>query len=129
MTKDEIIKIVEEAIMEMGLQGCADGKIENWHLRGISSGENKRPSICLEILTHPRVLFLDEPTCGLDSASAFFVIQTLRNIAHEGRIVICSIHQTSSDVFDLFDDLFILSGGEAVFFGKRKMVLEVIESN
>lgn len=125
MTKEEISDAVEGTIMEMGLQDCADRMIGNWHLRGISGGEKKRLSIALEILTRPRLLFLDEPTSGLDSASAFFVIQTLRNITRDGRTVISSIHQPSSEVFALFDDLFLLSGGETVYFGESKMAIEV----
>ena len=125
MTKEEISSIVDGTIIEMGLQDCADRLIGNWHLRGISGGEKKRLSIALEILTRPRLLFLDEPTSGLDSASAFFVVQTLRNVARDGRTVISSIHQPSSEVFALFDDLFLLSGGETVYFGEAKMAVEV----
>ncbi|KAL5766494.1 hypothetical protein ACOSP7_017111 [Xanthoceras sorbifolium] len=124
MTKEEVSSHVEGTIIEMGLQDCADRAIGNWHLRGVSGGERKRLSIALEILTKPRLLFLDEPTSGLDSASAFFVIQTLRNIARDGRTVISSIHQPSSEVFALFDDLFLLSGGETVYFGEAKLALE-----
>ncbi|GLU19315.1 hypothetical protein SLE2022_355720 [Rubroshorea leprosula] len=124
LTKYEVNDIVNGTIMSMGLQDCADTLIGNWHLRGISGGEKKRLSIALEILTMPRVLFLDEPSSGLDSASAFFVIQTLRNIAREGRTVVSSIHQPSSEVFALFDDLFLLSGGETVYFGEAKMAVE-----
>lgn len=125
MTRQEVYEIVEGTIMELGLQDCADRVIGNWHLRGISGGEKKRLSIALEILTRPHLLFLDEPTSGLDSASAFFVAQTLRNIARDGRTVISSIHQPSSEVFALFDDLFLLSGGETVYFGEAKMAVEV----
>ncbi|KAE8037196.1 hypothetical protein FH972_009806 [Carpinus fangiana] len=124
MTKQEINGVVEGTIIEMGLQDCADGLIGNWHLRGISGGEKKRLSIALEILARPSLLFLDEPTSGLDSASAFFVVQTLRNIAHDGTTVISSIHQPSSEVFALFDDLFLLSGGKTVYFGAAGLSLE-----
>ncbi|XP_015875735.2 ABC transporter G family member 12 [Ziziphus jujuba] len=124
MSKEEVNGIVEATIMEMGLLDCADRLIGNWHLRGISGGEKKRLSIALEILTRPCLLFLDEPTSGLDSASAFFVIQALRNVARDGRTVISSIHQPSSEVFALFDDLFLLSGGETVYFGEAKMAVE-----
>ncbi|EOY09174.1 ABC transporter G family member 15 isoform 2 [Theobroma cacao] len=117
LTKKEMDNIVEDTIHKMGLQDCADRVIGNWHLRGISGGEKRRLSVGVEILTQPHVLFLDEPTSGLDSASAFFVIQVLRNIAHDERIVVCSIHHPSSDVFNLFDDLYLLSGGETVYFG------------
>ncbi|XVF69601.1 hypothetical protein PTKIN_Ptkin11bG0094200 [Pterospermum kingtungense] len=124
LNKEEVKDIVEGTIMEMGLQDCADTVIGNWHLRGISGGEKKRLSIALEILTMPKILFLDEPTSGLDSASAFFVVQALRNSARDGRTVISSIHQPSSEVFMLFDDLFLLSGGETVYFGEAKMAVE-----
>ncbi|GMN54686.1 hypothetical protein TIFTF001_023813 [Ficus carica] len=55
----------------MGLEQCADKKRGNWHLRGISGGEKKRLSISLEIPSQPQIMLLDEPTTGLDSASAF----------------------------------------------------------
>ncbi|XP_054778462.1 ABC transporter G family member 15-like isoform X2 [Prosopis cineraria] len=124
MTKEEISQVVQRTIMEMGLEECADNHIGNWHLRGISNGEKKRLSIGLEILTQPSVLFLDEPTSGLDSASAFYVIQSLSQIALGGKIIMCSIHQPSNEIFHLFDDLLLLSGGETVYFGEAKMALE-----
>ncbi|XP_011033357.1 PREDICTED: ABC transporter G family member 15-like [Populus euphratica] len=123
-TKDEIDSVVDNTIMEFGLQDCADSKIGNWHLRGISTGEKKRLSISVEILTRPHIMLLDEPTTGLDSASAFFVIRALSSIAYDGKIVICSIHQPSSDVFNLLDDLLLLSGGETVYFGEAKMAVK-----
>lgn len=117
MPTAEKMAIVESAIVEMGLQECADTPLGNWHLRGISGGEKRRVSIATEILMRPRLLFLDEPTSGLDSASAFFVTQTIRNLARDGRTVIASIHQPSSEVFELFDNLFLLSAGKVVYFG------------
>lgn len=125
MNKQEIKQIVESTIIEMGLQDCADTLIGNWHLRGISGGEKKRLSIAIEILIKPGLLFLDEPTTGLDSASAFFVIQTLRTIAKNGTTVVSSVHQPSSEVFALFDYLFLLSSGETVYFGEARMAVEV----
>ncbi|KAK9157324.1 hypothetical protein Scep_003898 [Stephania cephalantha] len=124
MSKKEINDMVEGAIAEMGLIDCANTVIGNWHLRGVSSGEKKRASIALEILTRPLLLFLDEPTSGLDSAAAFFVIQTLKNIACDARTIVCSIHQPSSEVFSEFDDLFLLSGGQTVYFGEAKKAVQ-----
>ncbi|WCJ36871.1 ABC-2 type transporter family protein [Euphorbia peplus] len=120
----EIQELVESTILEMGLQDCADTLIGNWHLRGISGGEKKRLSIALEILIRPNLLFLDEPTTGLDSASAFFVVQILKNVAEDGTTVVCSVHQPSSEVFELFDYLFLLSAGETVYFGEAKVALQ-----
>ncbi|XP_031122874.1 ABC transporter G family member 15-like isoform X2 [Ipomoea triloba] len=124
MTNQDIKEIVEGTIMEMGLLDCADRLVGNWQLRGISGGEKKRLSIALEILVRPRILFLDEPTSGLDSASAFFVVQALKNICRDGRTVVSSIHQPSSEVFALFDDLYLLSGGETVYFGEAKNAVQ-----
>lgn len=116
--------LIESTIIEMGLQDCADTVVGNWHLRGISGGEKRRVSIALEILMRPRLLFLDEPTSGLDSASAFFVTQTLRGLSRDGRTVIASIHQPSSEVFELFDRLYLLSGGKTVYFGQASEAYE-----
>lgn len=126
LSKAEIEEVADSTIVEMGLQDCADRAIGNWHLRGISGGEMKRLSIALEILTRPRILFLDEPTSGLDSAAAFSVVQTLKSIALDGKTVIFSIHQPSSEVFAVFDDLYLLSGGEAVYFGDAKLATQVL---
>ncbi|XP_047308946.1 ABC transporter G family member 12-like [Impatiens glandulifera] len=124
LTKQEMKDIVDGTIEEMGLQECTEHVIGNWHLRGISGGEKKRLSIALETLTRPRILFLDEPTTGLDSASAFFVVQVLKNIALDGRTVICSIHQPCSEVFALFDDLYLLSSGQTVYFGEAEKAIK-----
>ncbi|XP_020990046.2 ABC transporter G family member 9-like [Arachis duranensis] len=101
----------------MGFQDCADTVIGNWYLRGISGGKKRRVSIALEILMKPRLLFLDEPTSGLDSAPAFFVTQTLCALARNEKTMIASIHQPSSEVFELFGHLYLLLGGKTVYFG------------
>ncbi|KAL9247936.1 hypothetical protein vseg_021311 [Gypsophila vaccaria] len=124
MARSEKQALVESTIIEMGLQDCADTVVGNWHLRGISGGEKRRVSIALELLMRPRLLFLDEPTSGLDSASAFFVTQTLRGLSRDGRTVIASIHQPSSEVFELFDRLYLLSGGKTVYFGQASEAYE-----
>ncbi|KAL3696596.1 hypothetical protein R1sor_010672 [Riccia sorocarpa] len=117
MTRSETELIVKKTIEDVGLQDSMSTPIGNWHQRGLSGGEKRRVSIAIELLTRPRLLFLDEPTSGLDSASAYHVVQALQNLARDGRTVICSIHQPSSEVFELFDDLCLLSGGKQVFYG------------
>ncbi len=65
----------------------------------------------------------------LSSAAAFFVVSTLRNLARDGRTVIASIHQPSSEVFELFDNLTLLSGGRLVYFGEAPAAREVSSSS
>lgn len=59
------------------------------------------------------------------SAAAFFVVTTLRNLARDGRTIIASIHQPSSEVFELFDNLTLLSSGKLVYFGEASAAIEV----
>eukprot|EP00250_Pteridium_aquilinum_P011022 c19788_g1_i1 orf=198-2294(+) len=118
MAVEEKRSVVEAAMLEMGLMDCADTPVGNWHMRGISGGEKRRLSIAIEILLRPCLLFLDEPTSGLDSAAAFFVTQTLSSLAKGGRTIVASIHQPSSEVFELFDTLFLLASGRTVYFGQ-----------
>ncbi|KAH7421772.1 hypothetical protein KP509_13G074600 [Ceratopteris richardii] len=107
----------DATIQDMGLEGSINTTIGGWRARGLSGGEKRRVTIAIHILTRPSLLFLDEPTSGLDSAAAFHVVNRLRRLAAGGRTVIASIHQPSSDVFELFSSLFLLSNGRTVYFG------------
>jgi len=56
-------------------------------IRGVSGGERKRTSIGMELVTNPSVLFLDEPTTGLDAATALRVMNVLRGYETDHQIV------------------------------------------
>jgi ABC-type multidrug transport system ATPase subunit len=62
-------------------------------------------------------LYLDEPTSGLDSFMAQSVVESLRSLARGGRTIICTIHQPSSEIFEMFDSLCLLAEGRVAFFG------------
>ena len=94
------------------MQEAQNVAVGNWFLKGISGGQKRRLSIGCELLTSPSLLFLDEPTSGLDAASAYFVMSGIRALAEKGRTVISVIHQPSSEVFELFDKLCLLSSGK-----------------
>ncbi|EHK23803.1 uncharacterized protein TRIVIDRAFT_45576 [Trichoderma virens Gv29-8] len=110
-------RIVEEVIRELGLKECANTRIGNSQHRGCSGGEKRRVSIGVQLLSNPSVLFLDEPTTGLDATSAFQLIRTLKALSQKGRTIITTIHQPRSEIWDLFDNLIILSKGSPVFSG------------
>lgn len=78
---EQKIKKVENLITDLGLEKCADTIIGNSFIKGISGGERKRVSIGVELLSNPSLLFLDEPTTGLDSSTAYLVIEYLRKLA------------------------------------------------
>ncbi|KAG9410896.1 hypothetical protein AC1031_018924 [Aphanomyces cochlioides] len=93
--------------------------IENSIIRGSSVEQMKRLTIGVELAAAPSVLFLDEPTSGFDARSAKIIMTGIRKIASTGRTVVCTIHQPSSEVFFMFDNLLLLKrGGQTVFFGE-----------
>jgi len=86
--------------------------------KGLSFEQRKRLAIAVELAGSPSILFLDEPTSGLDSRGALVVMRALKRIADTGRTICATIHQPSSAVFAMFDDLLLLKkGGTLVFFG------------
>ncbi|KAK2595270.1 hypothetical protein QQS21_006985 [Conoideocrella luteorostrata] len=116
-SKENRHRVVEEVIRELGLKECADTRIGNSQHRGCSGGEKRRVSIGVQLLANPSVLFLDEPTTGLDATSAFQLVRTLKALAQKGRTVITTIHQPRSEIWDLFDNLVVLSKGSPVYAG------------
>ncbi|KAL5486908.1 hypothetical protein EMCRGX_G019448 [Ephydatia muelleri] len=109
---------VDSVLKELGLQGCADQKIGTDLIRGVSGGERKRTSIGMELIIEPQVLFLDEPTTGLDANTAVSVVKLLRRLCEGGnRIVIMSIHQPRYSIYKLFDTITLMSLGNIVYHG------------
>lgn len=116
-------QIADMTMKEMGLQDAMETRIGGWSGKGISGGQKRRVSICLEILTRPKLLFLDEPTSGLDSAASYYVMKTIASQC-QGRTIIASIHQPSAEVFSLFHSLCLLSSGRTVYFGPASAAIE-----
>lgn len=112
---------VEKLLEDLGILSCADTKIGGRFLRGISGGEKKRTSIGVELVSDPPILFLDEPTTGLDSFTAESIIKLINRQAKEyNRTIISTIHQPNSQIFNLFDRLLLLSKGKTVYFGRAE---------
>lgn len=129
MTPFEKQRRVQNTIREMGLQECADTPVGGWYIRGLSGGQKRRLSIAVETLKQRPLLFLDEPTSGLDSAAAFHVVKRLCMLSKSGRTLLVSIHQPSSEVFELFHHLCLLSSGQTVFFGERLKAQEFFDES
>ncbi|KAL8237547.1 hypothetical protein R6Q59_018628 [Mikania micrantha] len=131
MSKTEKKERAEMTIKEMGLQDSIDNRIGGgWGAKGLSGGQRRRVSICIEILTRPKLLFLDEPTSGLDSAASYYVMSRIAKLdRHEGRTIIASIHQPCSEVFGLFHNLCLLSAGRTIYFGKTSSANEFFSIN
>lgn len=118
---------VEAAISDLGLFHVAESKVGNDFIRGISGGERKRTNIGMELIMSPSVLFLDEPTTGLDASTAVSVVQLLQRLGRQGKTVIMSIHQPRYSIFKTFDTLSLLSNGEFVYQGPANQAMRYFE--
>ncbi len=115
---EQISQRVDKTLKDLGLYAAKDLKVGSAINKFISGGQRKRLNIALELIREPAVLFLDEPTSGLSSADTEKVILLLKEQTLKGKLVIVNIHQPSSDVYKLFDRLWLLDkGGYPVFDG------------
>ncbi|CAH0388183.1 unnamed protein product [Bemisia tabaci] len=106
------VLVIEDVLETIGLQMCRHTKCGR-----LSGGQKKRLSIALELIDNPPVMFLDEPTTGLDSISAHQCISMLRGLARGGRTIVCTIHQPSASVYEMFDHVYVIADGLCVYQG------------
>ena len=118
LSEEEIDRRVMKILKDLGLDATKDLKVGSAINKYISGGQRKRLNIALELIREPAVLFLDEPTSGLSSADTEKVINLLKEQTYKGKLVVVNIHQPSSDVYKLFDRLWLLDkGGYPVYDG------------
>ncbi len=117
-SEDLIEKTVSKVLTDLDLLEISDLTVGDPLNKYISGGQRKRLNIALELMREPSVLYVDEPTSGLSSMDSEKVMQLLKDLARSGKLVIAIIHQPSSDIFKLFDKLWILDkGGFPIYNG------------
>jgi len=109
----EVKKLVKKTIDQLGLAPHQSKRIGQ-----LSGGQRKRVSVAVELLAHPRILFLDEPSSGLDPATEFQLVELLRTLADTGCTVICTTHVMENAY--LMDQLVVLVGGSLAFQGSAQ---------
>ncbi|EAY74922.1 hypothetical protein OsI_02816 [Oryza sativa Indica Group] len=108
---EEVMDLVELTSLRGALVGLPG-------VSGLSTEQRKRLTIAVELVANPSIIFMDEPTSGLDARAAAIVMRTVRNTVNTGRTVVCTIHQPSIDIFEAFDELFLMKrGGEEIYVG------------
>ncbi|KAL8527729.1 hypothetical protein ACS0TY_005540 [Phlomoides rotata] len=114
-TKYEFVKQVLETIE---LDNIKDALVGLPGVDGLSTEQRKRLTIAVELVSNPSIIFMDEPTTGLDARAAAVVMRAVKNVANTGRTIVCTIHQPSIDIFEAFDELLLLkSGGGMSYYG------------
>jgi ABC-type multidrug transport system ATPase subunit len=118
LTEEEIKDRVEKTLANFGLFEIKDIKVGSPLNKKISGGQRKRLNIALELIREPSVLFVDEPTSGLSSRDSENVMDLLKELSLQMKLIFVVIHQPSSDIFKMFDKLYILdTGGYPIYYG------------
>ncbi|XP_073153582.1 pleiotropic drug resistance protein 1-like [Henckelia pumila] len=112
-------KMFIESVMELvELTQLREALVGLPGVSGLSTEQRKRLTIAVELVANPSIIFMDEPTSGLDARAAAIVMRTVRNTVDTGRTVVCTIHQPSIDIFEAFDELFLMKrGGQEIYVG------------
>lgn len=118
LTEEELNDKIIALLKNLDLMSTKDLKVGNVLEKTISGGQRKRLNIGLELLREPSVLFVDEPTSGLSSRDSENIMDLLKELTLKGKIIFVVIHQPSSDIYKMFDKMFILDvGGYCVYYG------------
>eukprot|EP00928_Gymnodinium_smaydae_P014108 TRINITY_DN1510_c0_g3_i1.p1 TRINITY_DN1510_c0_g3~~TRINITY_DN1510_c0_g3_i1.p1 ORF type:complete len:634 (-),score=72.65 TRINITY_DN1510_c0_g3_i1:206-1969(-) len=117
-TAQERADMVEDVLVQTGLMSCADTLVGDLLYKGLSGGQKKRLCLAEALVKRPAMIILDEPTSALDSSSVVEVMRVLQNLARTNNIlVLCTIHQPSQRIFNLFDDVLVLAQGRVAYVG------------
>lgn len=127
LSTHDIEQRVAYLIKKLRLERCQHTPIGNNLKRGVSGGERKRTSIAVELLSDSPIIFLDEPTTGLDSFNAYEVVNTLNELSDMNKIVIFTIHQPASEIFPLLNKICVLALGKTVYFGPSANIYKYFE--
>ncbi|XP_069705223.1 ATP-binding cassette subfamily G member 4-like [Periplaneta americana] len=120
---DEKLLAIDEVLNTLGLTSCRNTRTEC-----LSGGQRKRVSIALELVNNPPVIFLDEPTTGLDIVAIKQCLSMLKLLARQGRTIICTIHQPTASHFQLFDQVYIMAKGLCVYQGAAPQLVPFLSS-
>ncbi|MDR2081244.1 MAG: ABC transporter ATP-binding protein [Campylobacteraceae bacterium] len=120
------LKQRKEAI-DFALNVCALEKYMNRRAANLSGGLKRRLNLAIGLLNNPKILFLDEPTVGIDPKTREFILNSIKNLSHERLIVYTSHYMNEVDF--LADEIAVMDEGRilAAFKNGRQNRVLVLE--
>ena len=103
-----------EYIEKVGLTDRADDKVEKF-----SGGMKRRVNIAIALMSNPKLLFLDEPTVGIDPQSRSYIFDTVEQLRDEGMTVLYTTHYME-EADRLCDRLGIMDHGRLIRLGSPR---------
>ncbi|XP_075974022.1 ATP-binding cassette subfamily G member 4-like [Anticarsia gemmatalis] len=122
ISKEQKKRRIEEIIVSLGLSRARHTRAGN-----LSGGQRKRLAIGLELVSDPPVMFLDEPTSGMDSSISKQIVYLLHLLARQGRTVVVTMHQPSATLLQMVDRLYAVVGGRCAYVGSVPQLLPYLE--
>ena len=106
---------MKEVLETIELEEIKDAMVGVPGQSGLSTEQRKRLTVAVELVANPSIIFMDEPTTGLDARAAAIVMRAVKNVAETGRTIVCTIHQPSIDIFEAFDEVHIFFKYESIY--------------
>ena len=122
LKKEILHKKVDEALETVGLTNFANRKIQEF-----SGGMKRRCNLVAGILHEPKILFLDEPTVGVDVQSRSVIIDFLKNVNKKGTTIIYTSHHLS-EAEEFCTKISIIDQGKIFANGSPKELIEKTEN-
>lgn len=114
--------LIDTTIESLGLSHVRSSRLSQ-----LSGGQRKRVSIGCELITRPSMLFLDEPTSGMDPSTEERLMRIFQDLARNGTTVLITTHILYN--LNMLDRIVIMSRGRLVFFGTPAEALTFFGSN
>jgi len=118
LSKDEIKQKTDSLLSILGLADVAHKKINTF-----SGGMKRKVNLAIGLIHSPAILFLDEPTVGVDVQSKLSIIDFLKETRQQGTTIIYTSHHLS-EAEDFCDDILLISKGNVVANGATKDVIQ-----
>ncbi len=101
----------------------------NTPLRQLSLGQRMRAELAGSLLHSPKILFLDEPTIGLDAVSKLAVRKFIKEINHETKLTVILTTHDMNDIEALTDRLILIGKGKILHDGSMKEIKQKFDSS